>query len=151
MNLMKYKSYTAKVDYSQEDRLLVGEVCDIDALILFSAESIPELELEFQAAVDGYLADCAARNLSPERPCSGTFNVRVGGVLHKKALTISRDWGVTLNQVVCIALEQVVDRHSQTVPATQTRVMHQTVGFAGYDGMPALAGGNKVGATRVYN
>jgi predicted HicB family RNase H-like nuclease len=133
MNMLKYKSYTAKVDYSQADELLVGEVCDIDALILFSAASVPELKAEFERAVDQYLAECAERNVEAEKPCSGTFNVRVGGELHRKAATIARAWGVSLNQVVCSALEQIVDRHSHQPVVTHMKQVEQTVGFAGYD------------------
>jgi predicted HicB family RNase H-like nuclease len=133
MNMLKYKSYSAKVDYSQADELLVGEVCDIDALILFSAASVPELKVEFERAVDQYLAECAARNVEADKPYSGTFNVRVGGDLHRKAATIARTWGVSLNQVMCSAIEQIVDRHCHQPVVTQTRQIEQTVGFAGYD------------------
>lgn len=133
MNTLKYKSYTAKVDFSQADELLVGEVCDIDALILFSAASVPELKLEFERAIDQYLAECAARNVEANKPYSGTFNVRVGGELHRKAATIARSWGVSLNQVMCSAIEQIVDRHCHQPLVTQAKHVEQTVGFAGYN------------------
>lgn len=133
MNMMKYKSYQAKVEFSQADGVLVGEVCDIDALILFSADSVPALEAEFKSAIEGYLKDCADRAVTPEKPCSGTFNVRVGGELHRKAAGIARSWGVSLNQVVCSALEQVVDRHCQQSPVAHSRIVEHPIGFAGYD------------------
>jgi len=133
MNLMKYKSYSAKVEFSEDDDLLVGEVCDIDALILFSASSIPELKIEFHHAIDAYLLECEARGVAAQKPCSGTFNVRVGGELHRKAATIARTWNVSLNQVVCAALEQVIDRHCHQSPVTHSQVVEQSVGFTGYD------------------
>lgn len=133
MNLLKYKTYSAKIEYSDADDLLVGEVCDIDALILFSAASVPELKVEFGRVIDQYLADCAARNVEADKPYSGTFNVRVGGELHRKAATIARTWGVSLNQVMCSAIEQIVDRHCHQPAVTQAKQVEQTLGFAGYN------------------
>lgn len=133
MNMLKYKNYNAKVEYSQADELLVAEVCDIDALILVSAASVPELKIEFESAIDQYLADCAARNIPAHKPYSGSFNVRVGGELHRKAAVIARSWGVSLNQVMCSAIEQIVDRHCHQSAVTQTKQVEQTLGFAGYN------------------
>jgi uncharacterized protein (DUF433 family) len=65
--------------------------------ITFAGESVPELRRAFQESVDDYLAFCAARNESPEKPYSGTFIVPVApmsalrGVLKPESGTVPTD------------------------------------------------------------
>lgn len=105
MSDMKYKGFTASVTFSAEDKLLVGQLEHIEALVMFSAASVDDLEREFHIAVDEYLADCAAQGLEAEKPYKGSFNVRVGADNHRKAAQLGRRLGVTLNDVVRMSLE----------------------------------------------
>ncbi len=56
--------------------------------------------------VEGYLEDCAALGREPTKPFKGTFNVRVGPELHKRASTKAAEQGVSLNNWVQTALEE---------------------------------------------
>lgn len=132
MSDLNYKGYTAKVTFSPEDGLLVGQVCDVEALILFSAESVSEIKVEFHAAIDAYLADCAEAGIAAEKAYKGSFNVRVGGELHRRSACIARDWNLTLNEFVRIALEQAVDRHACRSPASQTKSVDTVLQIATY-------------------
>lgn len=109
-NELEYKGYKANIEFSAEDDLLVGQVCDVDALILFSASSVDEVKDEFRRAVDAYLEECRALGLTPEKAYKGSFNVRVGREAHRKAALMAKQWKVSLNEFVRIAIEQVVDR-----------------------------------------
>ncbi len=55
MNRMKYKGYAAEIEYSEEDRALVGRVMDIRDVIVFHSDNVDDLEKEFHGMIDFYL------------------------------------------------------------------------------------------------
>jgi predicted HicB family RNase H-like nuclease len=107
----KYKGYAARVTYSHEDDLMVGQIENIEALVMFSAGTVEDLKLAFHAAVDDYLNACEMQKLEPERPYKGSFNVRIGPERHRRAAQIARSWKVSLNEVIGVAVDQIIDRN----------------------------------------
>lgn len=65
---MKYFNYSASYEFSPEDRVFYGNICGITDLVTFEAESVQELELAFQRAVDDYLESGQDMNKVPEKP-----------------------------------------------------------------------------------
>lgn len=123
MSKFKHRGYTASVSYSVDDNILVAEVENINSLILTSAENIDDLHREFCAAIDAYISDCKAEGTEPDKPYSGTFNCRVGPDAHRKAACIAGKWGVSLNEVVRIALFQLVDRYDhRNLPTVELKL-----------------------------
>lgn len=59
----------------------------------------------FREAVDDYLATCERLSKRPETPFKGSFNVRVGADLHKRAAVYAAEHRKKLNAVVSEALE----------------------------------------------
>ena len=84
-NVLHYKGYSAKPEYSAEDQVFYGKILGIDDLVDFYTENAKELEQEFHAAVDDYLAFCQEVGKQPQKEFSGTFNVRISPELHRKA------------------------------------------------------------------
>lgn len=76
-NLLPYKNYNGTVEYSKEDSCLFGKVVGIKSLLSYEGDSVRELEQDLQNVIDEYLADCKERNVEPEQPYKGTFNVRI--------------------------------------------------------------------------
>ena len=74
---LKYKGYTGTIEIDTDSECLCGQVLFIRGLIVYEADTLPELRQNFESAVDTYLASCAADGTSPEKPASGTFNVRI--------------------------------------------------------------------------
>jgi len=54
-------------------------------VITFEGTSVEEVQNAFHESVDDYLAFCAERGESPEKPFSGKFVVRLPVELHRKA------------------------------------------------------------------
>lgn len=46
-------------------------------LLSYEGDSVQELEQDFQNVIEEYLEDCKERNVEPEQPYKGTFNVRI--------------------------------------------------------------------------
>lgn len=70
--LLHYKGYTARPEYSVEDRIFYGKILGISDLIDFQSESTQALEDEFHKAVDDYLAFCTETGKLPEQEHIGT-------------------------------------------------------------------------------
>ena len=83
--MMEYKGYIGKVEIDDEAGILHGEVINIRDVITFEGTSVAELQKAFHESVDDYLAFCAERGESPEKPFSGKFVVRLPAELHRKA------------------------------------------------------------------
>jgi len=77
-NTMTYRGYVVSMTFDAEDKLIVGRVLDVDDIISFHGESIPEFEANFHAVVDDYIAACESLGSNRRSPqagssCSGCF------------------------------------------------------------------------------
>jgi len=69
--------------------------------------TVPEVPpKDFHEGVDDYLAMCEGKNIPPEQPFKGSFNVRVGRDLHRQIALEAARRGVSLNNLVVAALEK---------------------------------------------
>lgn len=108
--LPSYKGYQAKVEYSVEDGLVIGEVIGVRDSLNFHADTVDPKEIEamFHQCIDDYLAFCAELGVDPDKSYSGTFNVRVGAELHRLAEQEAVKRGIPLNKLVSQAIENEV-------------------------------------------
>ena len=105
---MKHDGYTARVEFSAEDRVFFGKLDDITDLVSFEGNTVEELENAFVEAVVDYLALCNATGKHPEKPFKGSFNVRMQPELHRRAALASRERNMSLNQLVVEAVQRFV-------------------------------------------
>jgi predicted HicB family RNase H-like nuclease len=82
MNVMNYKGYAARIDYSEEDGLLVGHIAGIRDVVGFHGESVQALRAAFEEAVNDYLDTCAKVGRDPQKPYSGKLSLRLEPELH---------------------------------------------------------------------
>ncbi|MHB8149710.1 MAG: type II toxin-antitoxin system HicB family antitoxin [Desulfobulbia bacterium] len=105
-NTMEYKGYTGSVEYSDEDGIFFGKVQFIRALISYEGSNAEELRKDFRDGVDDYLTMCEKKNIPPEQPFKGSFNVRVGRDLHRQIALEAARRGVSLNSLIVAALKK---------------------------------------------
>jgi predicted HicB family RNase H-like nuclease len=82
MSVMNYKSYAARIDYSEEDGVFVGHIAGIRDVVGFHGESVQELRAAFEEAVNDYLETCAKLGRDPQKPYSGKLSLRLEPELH---------------------------------------------------------------------
>ncbi|MGV8844257.1 MAG: type II toxin-antitoxin system HicB family antitoxin [Pseudomonas sp.] len=82
MNVMNYKGYAARIDYSEEDGLLVGHIAGIRDVVGFHGESVQALRAAFEEAVNDYLNTCAKVGRDLQKPYSGKLSLRLEPELH---------------------------------------------------------------------
>ena len=108
-DMMTYKNYLGSVNYSDEDRVFYGKVAYIRSLISYEGTDVDSLRQAFEEAVDDYLELCREEGTEPEQPFKGSFNVRTGSALHRRAAMFAKEKGVNLNKLVTEALERYLE------------------------------------------
>ena len=95
--MMKYKGYTAKIEFDDQADVFHGEVLNLRDVITFQGRTVEELRNAFHDSVEDYLDFCAQRNEPPEKPYSGRFVVRLAPSLHRAIATQARLADKSLN------------------------------------------------------
>lgn len=108
MNTMSHKGYTARIEFDERDDIFVGRILGLRAIISFHGETVEELRKAFEHAIDDYLAECAEKGVSPEKPASGRLLLRLPPEVHGRAMVVAQAAGKSLNQWVAETLERAV-------------------------------------------
>ncbi len=108
MNVMSYKSYSARIEYSDEDGCFIGHLAGIRDVVGFHGESVSELRSAFEEAVDDYLATCEKLNRAPQRPYSGKVMLRLEPGIHARMAMQAESQGKSLNAWAQEALAKAV-------------------------------------------
>ena len=95
--MMKYKSYSAVVEFDDEANIFHGEVINTRDVITFQGASVNELQKAFRDSVDDYLAFCAKRGEKPDKPFPGQFIVRVSSKEHQQLSVAAKKEKKSLN------------------------------------------------------
>jgi predicted HicB family RNase H-like nuclease len=99
-NSIKYRGYTARIDYDANDRVFVGRVLGMSEQLIFHGASVDELHADFEFAVDHYLSECEKEGRSAEKPASGRLLLRLPVEVHNAATVAAAGAGMSLNQWV---------------------------------------------------
>ena len=110
-NILRYKGYYTRIEYSSEDKLLHGKIEGISDFIDFESYSAESIEHVFHTAVDYYLNNCNERGTKPEKSYSGMFNVRIKPDLHRRISNIAFKENITLNKAVEIAIQEYANNN----------------------------------------
>ncbi|MDB5982758.1 MAG: HicB family protein [Pseudomonas sp.] len=100
MNVMNYKSYAARIEYSDEDGLLIGHIAGIRDVVGFHGESVSELRAAFEEAVNDYLDTCAKLGREPQKAYSGKLSLRLEPTLHATIASMAELSHKSINQWV---------------------------------------------------
>lgn len=107
-NVLSYKGYHGTVEYSLKDNVLYGKVMDVNSIITYEGNTIKELKEDFEGAINDYLKACAENGESPEKPYSGSFNVRISPQLHRKLAIFANSRNISINKSVNQAIQKLV-------------------------------------------
>ncbi|MFZ5910500.1 MAG: type II toxin-antitoxin system HicB family antitoxin [Chloroflexota bacterium] len=106
--MLKYKNYIGVVEYDVEGKIFTGEVVGLRDMVTFEGRTPEELEDSFRQSVDFYLELCARDNVSPQKPFSGRFNVRLDPELHRQVALRAAQEKISLNEWVIHTLQESV-------------------------------------------
>ena len=98
MNIMNYKGYTARIDYSHDDGCFVGHIAGINDIVGFHGDSVAELRGAFEEAVDDYFQTCESLNRPPQQPYSGNLMLQVPPEVHAAIAIAAEVSGKSVSQ-----------------------------------------------------
>lgn len=107
MNFMKYKGYTARIEYSEHDHVFFGRVLGIKPIIGFHADNVHALENEFHNMIDFYLDCCRADGQRPERPPTGKVTVSLPIDAYAGVSQAAEEMGQSIDELVVSAVRAV--------------------------------------------
>lgn len=113
-DIIHYKGYYGSVHYSDEDQVFFGKIEYIRSLVNYEGTTVENLRRAFKEAVDDYLKLCQNEGIEPDQSFRGSFNVRTGCDLHRKAALYAKEKGLNLNKVVTEALNQYLSQSKCT-------------------------------------
>lgn len=102
--LLKHKGYQGTVEVDFDKGVLYGKVLFINSLITYAGATPAELQRNFAQEVDDYISDCAELGVEPEKPFSGTFQIRCSPSLHKELTAQALNAGISFNKYVVSVL-----------------------------------------------
>lgn len=112
--ILEHKGFQGSMEVSVEDNVLFGKILNITDLVSYDADTPAGLKEAFSEAVDDYLETCKQLGVNPDKPLSGTFNIRIGCDLHRQAAMQAIREEKSLNDFVKEAVEcHVHGRHQQ--------------------------------------
>jgi len=110
---LEYKGYLGSVECDLDSDELFGKILLINDAIFYQGENLKELRQCFENALDDYIETCKEIEKNPDKPFSGTFNVRIAPELHREVAIKSQVSGhKSLNQSVVMALSKWVQRET---------------------------------------
>jgi predicted HicB family RNase H-like nuclease len=107
---LEYKGYVGTIEADQEHDILFGKLAFMRDVVTYEATTVKKLASAFETAVDEYLTKCALASKKPDKPFKGSFNIRTGPDLHRRAALASQE--TSLNAFVCEAIKEKLERES---------------------------------------
>lgn len=114
---LEYKGYRGSIEFDLEDKCLFGKALFLSDAVIYQGNDLSELEKCFQSAIDDYLDTCAEIGKNPEKPFSGSLNVRMPQEMHKRLAYRAADLGININtainkSIACFLADQPVQTHN---------------------------------------
>ena len=107
MGYLHYKGYKGTVEYSEADNCLFGSVLGMKkSWILYEGNTIDELKKDFEAGIESYLDRCERKGIKPDKPYSGSLNIRIPSEIHCKIAMIAENTGTSINAVIRDSIER---------------------------------------------
>ena len=101
MGTLKYKGYSGTVEYSEEDKCLYGKAIGMNKnSVTYEGKTLEELKADFESGIDLYIESCKERGIKPQKPYSGSLNIRIPSELHSKLALKAQMTGRSINAII---------------------------------------------------
>ncbi|NKJ21151.1 type II toxin-antitoxin system HicB family antitoxin [Dyella sp. SG609] len=108
INVMTIDGHKAVIEYDPELEMFRGEFTSLNGGADFYATDVAGLAREGSTSLRVFFETCRANGIEPYKNFSGKFQARIPPKLHERAVTAAAARGVSLNQLLQIALEHEV-------------------------------------------
>ena len=87
-------------EYDAEAKIFHGDIINTKDVITFQGRTVNEIERAFKESIDDYISWCNEEGVAPEKPYSGTFNVRISPEMHRQIVILAKKKRLSLNKFV---------------------------------------------------
>lgn len=109
-NLLTYKGFTAKIEFSADDNVFFGRVLAIPEIVGFHAENVEDLKKEMAGMIDFYLESCEKKGKKPKKAYNGKLLFRVPSELHESIELAAAADGKSINEWGKEAFESAISK-----------------------------------------
>lgn len=103
--ISKYKGYVPEIWYEADDLAFHAIAQGIRNVIHAQADSLANIQKEFEVSVDTYLEYCEEQGIEPQKPKSGKLAVRMAPEVHELVATAATHDAKSINQWIAETLE----------------------------------------------
>jgi predicted HicB family RNase H-like nuclease len=108
-SIMQYTGYTALIQYSEEEKCLIGDVIGIKHTIFFRGSTHEEVYDSFKEMIDDYPAACAEQGIRPcDPPSEIEIKVLIPNDIHTRSSYRPEHKSIPIQALMQDALQQVV-------------------------------------------
>ena len=97
-DLMEYKGFKARVEYSADDEVFFGRLLGIEDIVTFEGKTVRELKKDMKEAVDFHIEICERSGKAINKPYSGKVLFRLPSGLHAKIAETAARKGKSINE-----------------------------------------------------
>ncbi len=97
-DLMEYKGFKARVEYSADDEVFFGRLLGIEDTVTFEGKTVRELKKDMKEAVDFHIEICEKQSKPVKKPYSGKVLFRLPSDLHAKIAETAARKGKSINE-----------------------------------------------------
>jgi len=115
-NELTHNGYTGSIVVSIEDECLHGRILFIDDIVTYEGNNVQEASNAFKSAVDKYIAHCKKICKEPNKPYSGSLNVRIGPQRHRAMAQRAYRENTSINELLCQSVDLLL---SDKTPVTE--------------------------------
>ena len=112
--MMEYKGYIGIVEYDDKAKIFHGDVINTRDVITFQGKSVSDIEKAFRESINDYIRWCEEDGVTPEKPYSGRFNLRLSPDLHREVAVTAKKMKMSINSFVERALLDEINIHRAT-------------------------------------
>lgn len=105
---MTYRGYAGVLEVDDDTGRLFGRLAGLRDVVTFEGATIEDARRDFEEAVDFYLAMCAERGKTPDRPISDAVAVRLDPELYSQLQSAARIRATSLETVMVEALRSAM-------------------------------------------
>lgn len=108
--IRSYKGYTPEIWYEADDKAFHAIAQGIKSIIHAEAETLEDIQREFEISVDTYLEVCAEDGIEPQKPKSGNIAVRMAPEIHEMVAAAAANDAKSVNQWITDVLKEAAEK-----------------------------------------
>lgn len=118
-NILRYKGYTASIQFDADDGILVGIVLGIKDIIDFHGESVESIQKEFKVAIEEYIKACKKLGREPNKPRQGKIILTLPVEIEAGLEQVIEETGKSANTLILDAVKDMYFAGRKTVQKRQ--------------------------------